>query len=209
MQSVLCNDTFVNVNEPQNHQDPQVRSLDARSLRGLAHPLRMQLLDALRFGGPATASQLAEKLGESSGATSYHLRQLAAHGFVEDAPERGKGRERWWKAVHRGLRFDDALFSDADPAVRGAADVYLHQVATTQTQDLSTWLGNRASWPEEWNRVWDMSSATLRLTPELTRELIEQMHALIDTYRDRAAAEDDTDAAQVRLHTHAFPLITD
>src|SRR5690242_18100440 len=96
-------------------EEPNLRKLDARSLRGLAHPLRMQLLDALRFGGPATASQLAEKLGESSGATSYHLRQLAAHGFVADDPERGKGRERWWKAVHTGLRFDDALLTDANP----------------------------------------------------------------------------------------------
>ncbi|WP_416982901.1 ArsR/SmtB family transcription factor [Streptomyces sp. T028] len=190
-------------------RDPQVRQLDARSLRGLAHPLRMQLLDALRFGGPATASQLAEKLGESSGATSYHLRQLAAHGFVEDDPERGKGRERWWKAAHRGLSFDDSLLTDADPAVRGAADMYLHEVATTQTQDLSTWLGNRSSWPDEWNRAWDMSSYTLRLTPELTRELAQKMHALIETYRDRAADADDADTAQVRLHTHTFPLTPD
>ncbi|WP_307175473.1 ArsR/SmtB family transcription factor [Streptomyces africanus] len=192
--------------EPQN---PQVRQLDARSLRGLAHPLRMQLLDTLRFGGPATASQLAAKLGESSGATSYHLRQLAEYGFVEDAPERGKGRERWWQAVHRGLRFDDALLNDSDPTVRGAADMYLHEVATTQTRDLSTWLGNRDSWPEEWSRSWDMSSATLRLTPELTRELVEKMHALVDTYRDRAATEDTPGAEQVRLHTHAFPIRTD
>ncbi|WP_330349478.1 ArsR/SmtB family transcription factor [Streptomyces sp. NBC_00582] len=190
-------------------RDPEVRQLDARSLRGLAHPLRMQLLDALRFGGPATASQLAEKLGESSGATSYHLRQLAAHGFVEDDPERGKGRERWWKAAHRGLLFDDALLTDADPAVRGAADLYLHEVATTQTRDLSTWLGNRASWPEEWNRSWDMSSATLRLTPRLTRELTREMHELIESYRERSADADDAETAQVRLHTHAFPLTTD
>ncbi|MEU0247828.1 helix-turn-helix domain-containing protein [Streptomyces sp. NPDC006235] len=192
--------------EPQN---PHVRQLDARSLRGLAHPLRMQLLDALRFGGPATASQLAAKLGESSGATSYHLRQLAEYGFIEDAPEHGKGRERWWKAAHYGLRFDDALLTDSDPAVRGAADMYLHEVATTQTRDLSTWLGNRDSWPEEWSRVWDMSSWTLRLTPELTQELVEKMHALLDTYRDRAATEDTPGAEQVRLHTHAFPIRTD
>ncbi|MFE0525417.1 ArsR/SmtB family transcription factor [Streptomyces sp. NPDC058954] len=183
---------------------PEVRHLDARSLRGLAHPLRMQLLDALRLGGPATASQLAEKLGESSGATSYHLRRLAAHGFVEDAPERGKGRERWWKAVHKGFSFDDSLLTDTDPAVRGAADLYLHEIAMSQVRNLSTWLGDRGSWPEEWNRVWDMSGATLRLTPELTRELIEKMHALVDSYRD-LAVEDDT-AAQVRIHTHAFPL---
>jgi DNA-binding transcriptional ArsR family regulator len=190
-------------------QDPQVRNLDARSLRGLAHPLRIQLLDALRFGGPATASQLAEKLGESSGATSYHLRQLAAHGFVEDAPERGKGRERWWKAVHQGLGFDDALLTHPDPAVRGAADMYLHEVATKQTRDLSTWIGNRAEWPEEWSRVWDMSSATLRLTPELTRELIQKMHDLLESYRPLAGADDDPDAQQVRFHTHAFPIAQD
>ncbi|MEU3465006.1 helix-turn-helix domain-containing protein [Streptomyces sp. NPDC006733] len=188
-------------------QDPQVHNLDARSLRGLAHPLRMQLLDALRFGGPATASQLAAKLGESSGATSYHLRQLAAHGFIEDAPERGKGRERWWKAAHQGLRFDDALLTDSNPEVRGAADLYLHEVATIQTRDLSTWLGNRHTWPDAWSRAWDMSSSTLRLTPELTQELVEKMQALIDTYRERATDADD--AAQVRIHTHAFPLVTE
>ncbi|MEV5435863.1 helix-turn-helix domain-containing protein [Streptomyces sp. NPDC052682] len=190
-------------------QNPQVRELDARSLRGLAHPLRMQLLDSLRFGGPATASQLAEKLGESSGATSYHLRQLAEYGFVEDAPELGKGRERWWRAVHHGLRFDETLLTDTDPAVRGAADLYLHEVATTHTRELSTWLGNRDAWPEEWHHVWDMSSATLRLTPELTRELVEKMHALVDTFRARAVAEDTPGAEQVRLHTHAFPIRTD
>ncbi|MFB7931121.1 ArsR/SmtB family transcription factor [Streptomyces sp. NPDC056039] len=194
------------MSEPQN---PQVRELDARSLRGLAHPLRMQLLDALRFGGPATASQLADKLGESSGATSYHLRQLAEYGFVEDDPERGKGRERWWRAVHRGLRFNRDLLKDSDPVVRGAADLYLHEVATSQTRDLSTWLGNRDAWPDEWRDVGDMSSFTLRLSPELTGELVEKMHALVESYRDRAPAEGTPGTEQVRFHTHAFPTRTD
>jgi DNA-binding transcriptional ArsR family regulator len=188
---------------------PNVRHLDARSLRGLAHPLRMQLLDALRFGGPATASQLAEKLGESSGATSYHLRQLAAHGFVEDAPERGKGRERWWQAAVQGLVFDDSLLDDTSAAVRGAADMYLHEVATTQAREVSTWLGTREDWSAEWARSTDMSSMTLRLTPELTHELVEKMHALVDSYRDLAEAKDHPDAQTVRVHTHAFPFTTD
>ncbi|MEW2165038.1 helix-turn-helix domain-containing protein [Streptomyces sp. NPDC007084] len=193
----------------QEPPDEQVRNLDARSLRGLAHPLRMRLLDALRFGGPATASQLAQKLGESSGATSYHLRQLAAHHFIEDAPERGKGRERWWKAVDRGLHFDDSLLTDAGPDLRGAADLYLHEVANSQTRDLSTWLGGRADWPEEWNTAWDMSSATLALTPELTRQLIERMHALVDEYRGRAGDGDAADGTRVRIHTNAFPITTE
>lgn len=73
-------------NADSQNPEPQLRKLDAHSLRGLAHPLRIRLLGDLRLHGPATASQLAERLGESSGATSYHLRQLAAYGFVEDAP---------------------------------------------------------------------------------------------------------------------------
>ncbi|WBO66022.1 ArsR/SmtB family transcription factor [Streptomyces camelliae] len=191
------------------HEPLQPRVLDARSLRGLAHPLRMELLNALRRGGPATASQLAAKLGESSGATSYHLRQLAAHGFVEDAPERGKGRERWWKAADEGLVFDSDQFQDADPEVRGAMDTFLHEVANAHTRELSTWLATRNEWPHAWARSTDMSDMTLRLTPDLARELKGRVHDLIDEYRDRAPGTDTPDSEQVRIHTHLFPIKTD
>ncbi|CAL9568988.1 helix-turn-helix domain-containing protein [Streptomyces sp. Tu 3180] len=194
------------MNEPQ---DPQVRRLDARALRGLAHPLRMQLLNALRHDGPATASRLAARLGESSGATSYHLRQLAAHGFVEDAPEHGKGRERWWKAVHKGVRFDETLLEDGDPEVRGAADLFLHEVANHHTRELATWLGTSDDWPEEWRRASDMSDWTLRLTPELARELVHKMHDLVESYRASAPDDGTPDAERVRVHTHVIPVRTD
>ncbi|MDQ1010513.1 DNA-binding transcriptional ArsR family regulator [Streptomyces sp. V4I23] len=188
---------------------PKVRTLDPHSLRGLAHPLRMRLLSSLRHDGPATASQLAEKFGESSGATSYHLRQLAAHGFVEDDPGRGKGRERWWKAAEDGTRFDDTLFADPDPAVRGAADLFIHEVATQHTQEVATWLGTRRDWPEEWRRGSDLSDFTLRLTAAQAVELNEKIHALIQNYRDLAPPPGTEGVAQVRLHTHAFPRATD
>ncbi|MFZ3470665.1 ArsR/SmtB family transcription factor [Streptomyces sp. 4.24] len=182
--------------------EPQVRMLDARSLRGLAHPLRMRLLAALRHDGPATASQLAERLSESSGATSYHLRQLAAHGFVEDAPEHGKGRERWWRAVHDGTQFDESLMYDDNPETRGAADAFLHEIATTHTQEMNTWLGDAHHWPREWRRSADISDFTLRLTSDQSRELVLKMHDLVNSYRDLPPQEG---AETVRLHTHAFP----
>ncbi len=169
----------------------------------------MQLLNSLRLRGPATASQLAEKLGESSGATSYHLRQLAAHGFVEDAPEHGKGRERWWKAVADGLYFDSGQFKDADPELRGATELYLHEIANSHTRELSTWLGTRDDWPETWSRGSDMSNATLRLTPDLAEELVRRMHELIEGYRGVVDDEDTPEAEQVRVHTHLFPVKTD
>ncbi|MEV0319144.1 ArsR/SmtB family transcription factor [Streptomyces sp. NPDC050658] len=188
--------------------DPEprkVHTLTPRSLRGLAHPLRMQLLISLRRDGPATASQLAARLGESSGATSYHLRQLAAHGFVEDAPDRGKGRERWWQSAHQGTRLDESLMHDPDPAVRGAVGVYLHEVASFHAEELSTWIGTQHDWPEEWSESSDISDYTLRLTPETTAELAEKMHELIESYRESAVDEDTPGSARVRLHTHTFP----
>ncbi|TVZ89443.1 MULTISPECIES: ArsR/SmtB family transcription factor [unclassified Streptomyces] len=191
------------------HEERKQRRLDPRSLRGLAHPLRMQLLDTLRQRGPATASQLADRLGESSGATSYHLRQLAAHGFVEDAPEHGKGRERWWRAVDQGIVFDTDEFEGAGPEVRGLAEVFLHEVAGTHARELATWLNTRDRWSADWSRGSDMSDATLRLTPELAAELVAKMHALIDDYRSRGTGTDTPGSEQVRIHTHLFPIETD
>ncbi|WP_405798952.1 ArsR/SmtB family transcription factor [Streptomyces sp. NBC_01506] len=185
--------------------EPDVRTLDPRSLRGLAHPLRMRLLVALRHYGPATASQLAERLGESSGATSYHLRQLANHGFVADDPERGKGRERWWKAEDKGVMVDNALYHDPNPEVRGALSTFIHETASIHGQELSTWLATTHDWPEVWTTKADLSDFTLRLTPELLAELDGRVHDLINSYRDRAASEGDESVAQVRIHLHAFP----
>ncbi|MEV7088713.1 helix-turn-helix domain-containing protein [Streptomyces sp. NPDC093085] len=190
---------------PEGAQPPphNVRTLDARSLRGLAHPLRMRLLSTLRHNGPATASQLAARLGESSGATSYHLRQLAEYGFVEDDPERGKGRERWWKAAQDGVRFTEELHANPDPEVRGAADLFLHEVATTHTQELTTWLGTAGDWPVEWSQAADMSDFTLRLTAAQLIEMNEKVHEVIEGYRRLGPAAED--APKVRIHLHAFP----
>ncbi len=181
---------------------PDVRSLDARALRGLAHPLRMRLLAALRQDGPATASRLAERLGESSGATSYHLRQLAAHGFVEDAPEHGKGRERWWRAAHEGTRFDETLVDDGDEATRAAADVFLRQIAATHAREVDTWLATSHTWSPQWRTGSDFSDFTLRLTAAQTDELVHKLHDVINSYRD-LPAEEGTET--VRFHTHALP----
>ncbi|WP_411079340.1 ArsR/SmtB family transcription factor [Streptomyces sp. cmx-18-6] len=186
-------------------RDRKTHNADVRTLRALAHPLRIRLLNALREFGPATASRLGERLAESSGATSYHLRQLAEAGLVEDAPELGKGRERWWRSVHDGSTFETSDFLvHADPEVRGAIGVVLHEVATAHTQHLNTWLGTLSEWPPEWRQSWDMSDFTIRLTPELARELTEKLHAVVESYRGRVP--DDTEgSAVVQTQLHAFP----
>lgn len=188
---------------------PPIRSLDPRSLRALAHPLRIRILGALREYGPATASRLADRLDESSGATSYHLRQLSAHGFVEEEAGRGTARERWWRAAHRGTQVGDieGFVRHPDPEVRGALNLLMHEVATAHARELSTWLGTVHDWPEEWWHASDLSDYTLRLTPELASELNTRLHELVESYREKAAG--DERAERVRLHLHSFPRAED
>ncbi|WP_405583337.1 transcriptional regulator [Streptomyces sp. NBC_01092] len=154
---------------------------------------------------------LAERLGQSSGATSYHLRQLAAHGFVEDDPERGKGRERWWKAVEQGISVQEDLHQSSDPTVRGAADMLLHEMISQHTRDVTTWVATRDTWGPAWweNHAMDLSDWELRLTPELARELIAKVHELIGKYDDLDVPENAPEAEYVRFHTHVFPIATD
>ena len=79
-----------------------------QQMKALTHPVRVRMLGMLRIDGPATATTLAARLGLNTGATSYHLRQLAQHGFVVEDAERGNARDRWWKAAHRMTSTDVA-----------------------------------------------------------------------------------------------------
>src|ERR1700722_12506800 len=81
---------------PVNRSAKRLR--DPRALRALAHPTRLSLVGLLRVEGPLTAARAAELLGESSASMSFHLRQLAKYGLVEEAGG-GKGRERPWRAT--------------------------------------------------------------------------------------------------------------
>ena len=82
--------------------------LGPAALRALAHPLRIRILDLLPIRGPLTASKLGEIVGESSGSTSYHLRQLAKHGLVREVEGKGTARERWWERTPGGFSISSA-----------------------------------------------------------------------------------------------------
>src|SRR5881409_2550011 len=92
--------------------EPRMLEVEAPALKAMAHPLRLQILRVLTLRKKVSVTSLAEELGETTGATSYHLRQLARHGFVEeteaddeasDDEQRAAGRRRqlWQMAVDR------------------------------------------------------------------------------------------------------------
>src|ERR1700733_12173886 len=98
---------------------PAVRVTDPKALRALAHPIRLSLMGLLRTEGPLTATKAAALLGESSASTSFHLRQLAKYGLVEETGG-GKGRERPWRATAMFTNLPDVA---ENPELAVAADL--------------------------------------------------------------------------------------
>lgn len=175
---------------------------DVDELRTLAHPLRQRILRHLGQHGPATASILGKALGESSGATSYHLRMLAKHAFVEEVPERAHGRERWWRAPVQDLRSPRA---PQDPEMRALVE-QLNQLKLAADQELfASFLDRRSELEGEWADALPYSRGSIRVTlPEL-HEFFDQYMALLKRYQ-RPAAETPADARHVAVRFFAFPV---
>ncbi|MFT4294465.1 MAG: helix-turn-helix domain-containing protein [Micropruina sp.] len=181
------------------------RTLGAESLKAFAHPLRMTLYAELQRRGPATASQLARALGESSGQTSYHLRQLERHGFVEDDPEHTGGRERWWRPV--GFRLTDPELM-RDPATERAAGAVIGQVIAERTATLTSWLEHLE--PELADGVGQLSTSTMELTTQQADELTTELLDLIQRYSDAAKRRPRADGARrYRVYLDVVPLTVD
>jgi len=179
--------------------------LNPRTLRGIAHPMRVRILSSLREDGPATATTLASRLGESSGATSYHLRQLAAHGFVEEDAGRGVGRERWWRSVHRGTYSDASAY---DEESRDLYEQHLLGVAQMHGLRIRDWLEEHATMPEPWRDLGSISGVILRLTADETRELSRRIaEVMVEYRRDEASVPAPPDATRVVVQYQVMPRV--
>jgi DNA-binding transcriptional ArsR family regulator len=184
------------------------RKVDAQSMKAFAHPLRMAIYAHLTDVGSATATALGRHLGESSGQTSYHLRQLEKHGFVEEDTGRGSGRERWWKPVGFALpTYDLAQDESNRPAIQAMLQTQLSQRMAT----LARWLSVEQDEDRQWIEASIDTTSTRELTAVQTRELTEELMAVIDKYMRKlegpSPAEPTTeDVRRVRLYLSVFPL---
>ncbi|MGK3206427.1 ArsR/SmtB family transcription factor [Amycolatopsis sp. MEPSY49] len=180
--------------------DDEPSRLDGRMLRALAHPLRMRMLELLQADGPATATGLGKRVGESSGTTSWHLRQLAEAGLVEEDSERGNKRERWWKPVQKSTRMRVADFI-GDPDLAAPLDTYLRSVIEHRYEAESRFVSELPRWIDRWFDKAVFNDMRLSLTPEETAAMSAEVDAVIHRYRRDARPGDHN----VIAHWSAFP----
>jgi hypothetical protein len=157
------------------------RLTDPRALRALAHPIRLSLVGLLRIQGPLTATRAADLLGESSGSCSFHLRQLAKYGLVEEAGG-GQGRERPWRATAVVTRFPEI----ADTPELGAAKGLLETVlAEFYFENLMRWLEAKPGEPVEWQQAAVFGDTNVYLTAAELAELGRAWISLLQGYAER------------------------
>lgn len=146
------------------------------ALKALAHPVRLRMLGLLRLDGPATASGLAARLGLNSGATSYHLRQLALHGFIDEDSERGNQRDRWWRSRHELTTF---LTKHVEGEALDAGLAFQQAALNLQMQQMQAAHNAYPSLAPEWRKAFTVSDHTIALTADAAADLVGKIEALL------------------------------
>lgn len=157
------------------------------------------MLQQLGSQGPMTSAGLARALGLNTGATSYHLRELAKVGFVEEVPELAHGRERWWRAPRRDVRLPAR--SAQEPVVRSVLDEAMRLELADDFEEFLRYQGEGDD--GGWADASLSSRGALRLTPGEVQELFDDYIALLNRYRSRATA---AGARTVAMRLLVFPI---
>lgn len=143
----------------------------------------MKLVGLLRRQGELTATRAGELIGESSGTASYHLRQLAKYGLVEEAGG-GQGREKPWRAT---ALFTHIAEDPTSPAGRRAASQLWGILAGAYHEWLLDWLARRPDESRRWRAAAPIGDHMLYVTADELASLDKQIVELLNPYAERLA----------------------
>ncbi|HEX7833866.1 MAG TPA: helix-turn-helix domain-containing protein [Pseudolysinimonas sp.] len=182
--------------------------LQGDAVRALAHPLRIRILDELSMFGPLTASGLGERLGESSGSTSYHLRQLEKVGLVQEKLDKGNARERWWERGVGSITIPEPTDFPAGSAERLAARLLGEESIRGRETAFREFLAEGDSvFGDDWQSVAVIDTINLRLLPDQLQALVRDIDEVLWKYIDRYKKTPTPGALPVQLQFNAFPLV--
>jgi DNA-binding transcriptional ArsR family regulator len=180
-----------------------VQVSDPKAVRALAHPLRIQLIGLLREHGPMTATGLAARVGESSGSTSYHLRELARHGLIAEERDRGSARERYWRAIGRHFEFRPS--EHTSPEGRKAMAQLRARIAERWGTSMVRFLEDADEYEPEWQDAVIALREPIVVTVDELTELDAKLEALLRPYRSDRRQGAPKSARNVTFSVLAIP----
>jgi DNA-binding transcriptional ArsR family regulator len=179
-----------------------LRVEDPRSIRALAHPARVAIINALATGDELTATQCAELTGLSPSATAYHLKFLERWGFAEAAPPRPDRRERPWRATRRRI---PVYLDDSTPAgASAAAAVAAAYIDATRALAVEFTEGGHTE-PAKWRNA-VLNNVDLWLTVDEFQRVAKELGAVLEPYRERELRDERPDSSRrVRVMNVVVP----
>ncbi len=160
---------------------------DPTVLRAIAHPVRNRILGELSAQGPLRAADLSAELGVPANQASFHLRQLAKYGLVEEAVGEGRDRrDRVWRLVDEaGLDLDLGEL-EKQPGGAAAAAVFRSQSAGWAHALVDA----AYSGPKQEGVQRSITDQTLRLDAEEARALTAELGQVLQGWVERTRGRD-------------------
>jgi DNA-binding transcriptional ArsR family regulator len=200
--SPVCRRSYSRTVTVDRSERTQLTIRDPQVMRAVAHPARIAILEHLTDVDSATATECASVCGLSPSATSYHLRALAKVGLVEEAPSRGDGRERVWRAPMHGFMIDT---DDSDPEAVSAAISVLEIVLGRDEEQMRSWMNRAHEVPKEWSDAIGLTRHQLMITAEELKDLQAAVADLLKPYGRSTRTDSPPGARKVAALFRAFP----
>jgi predicted ArsR family transcriptional regulator len=163
---------------------------DPRALRAIAHPVRNRILTELDASGPLRAADVAVRLGIPANQASFHLRQLAKFGLVEEDPGAARDRrDRVWKATDEDGYTVQIGEIEKAPGGKAASAVFRRtKLAWSHHVVEQAFSSDRTP-----GFVRTVTEQAVRLTEEEAQQLTEELTDLVEVWRHRTRDGQDDD----------------
>jgi DNA-binding transcriptional ArsR family regulator len=171
---------------------------DPTVLRAIAHPLRNRILAELRASGPMRAADVARLLDVPANQASFHLRQLAKYGLIEDDADAARDRrDRVWRLTDLAELDIDVGELERAPGGAAAVAVFRRNSAAWHHHVVDRAYAPRDDAGDHGHR--SVSESALRLTAEEARELTAEVGEVLTRWHDRTQGR-AADGRRTYLH---------
>lgn len=161
---------------------------DPKMLRAIAHPVRNRILTELNATGPMRAADLARELDLPANQMSFHLRQLAKYGLVEEDPEAARDkRDRVWRPTSADGVSINLSELEKEPGGKAASAVF--------RQHAASWgrLVVDAAYSDDRDPgiLRTVNESAVRLTREEAAEMAGELDEVVTRWTEKTRGTDD------------------